>query len=623
MKIIPKFQNGGDYLRYFNIYSPMSRPIQSSSGRSSSGSNSSSSGSGDLTEKDLFNMIKDINGLPNEMNGIITNLTNTLRIQNIEGMSTEDLSTIYLKNLYQIKVAAQNKDRYDTAIQAAQANGSMAEPAIDTNGNLFVQYNSGENKGKITTISPEQYFKNQNSYNILTTSNLANMRAYDMQTAGDQHIFDVIENSMGYEAFQKLLDQAKIQLGNSRISESVSYGSKTVAAAGLSELEEMSDEEKVAAIQAVQGIGETTISKSNIKQIEALVNYLVVSLPTRAKTWAILKTGIKDSNQATRVLVYQYLQGNISTDYSHTLKYPKNENTTGTNNAISSMFDGVKLNAAATWLAGYGNQKQLIINPGSSQGYFVDANFMQLLDNNNNPLGSNSNMQMVANGQFSGILDMQNVFIGNTLMDSSMFSQIILNDGNIFSIDLPYDAEYYNKTGHIRPLLDQNLINKKKAADQEIAKKGINLNDIKSIKENFAEINEIYQQQGLQKAYDANGNTINNWKRFAAINVRASNIAIRQNKNDLLGNPLLKEIEDNTIIENLIAISGDDNFDNNFISWNNDRFYEGVAFIPVNENFVSAVMTSLADIKSEDALALQIGSQSLQGRNNFDYGKFE
>lgn len=617
MKIIPKFANGGEYEQYFTSYTPMSRKLEVSEGSSSRGP-SRSSDSGELTEKDFFNMLKEINGLPNEMNEIVSNLTTTLRLRSLEGYSTEDLATTYLKNLYQIKVAAQNKERYDEAIKTAQENGSMTEPAIDSNGNLYVQFTSGENEGKITTITPSEYFSNQGNYSLLSTSNLANMRAYDMRLVGDQHIFDVIENSMGYEAFQKLLDQAKIQLGHTTSSESVLYRNQNQALQGLESFEGMSEEQKQQAIQAIQNgyTGESTKVKSNLEQIQSYVNYLAVTLPQRARTWAMIKTGETDQRKAVTQLVGSYLIGRKEIENTHTVNYragSNNRKSTGE----SGLYDDIELNASMKWLAGYGNQKQFIINPGTSKQYVVLSNGMPLTNKEKKYVGVNGTLQEVSSGDYSGILDFNNASIGGNIVNTVNFGQVILRDGNIYSIDLPYDVDRYNRTGEIVPLIDENKLRAKKEADQEIKNVGIDLTKQSSIKQNIKKINEIYSSHGLGNIYNVDGSPIWGWKRFGVINVYASNKTI--GTDDLDSNILLREITDDNIINNLINITGDEKFDvNNWYDLNgHDSFYEGTLYIPIDSSYVAASANISMD--QSQVQSLDIGDQSLN--QNFDYGQ--
>nr|DAT77899.1 MAG TPA: hypothetical protein [Caudoviricetes sp.] len=44
--------------------------------------------------------MKDIDGLPNEMSNIVTNLVNTFQLSNLTGVDPGDLATTYLQNLY-------------------------------------------------------------------------------------------------------------------------------------------------------------------------------------------------------------------------------------------------------------------------------------------------------------------------------------------------------------------------------------------------------------------------------------------------------------------------------------------------------------------------------------------
>ena len=99
MNIVPKLQEGGNISSLFTTYRPVQTPqVQAPQGVKLSNSDKeslsikSSSKNGDkedtkgkLTEKDLFDMIKDVDGLPNEMKSIITNLKRTLATENLVG----------------------------------------------------------------------------------------------------------------------------------------------------------------------------------------------------------------------------------------------------------------------------------------------------------------------------------------------------------------------------------------------------------------------------------------------------------------------------------------------------------------------------------------------------------
>ena len=110
MKIVPKFQGGG-ISSLFSTYTPLPQEKQQVAPRVSSKEDNSDKK--ELTEKDFFSMLKDIDGLPNEMLDIVSDLMATFQLKNLTGIDTDDLATNYLSSLYKIRVAAQNKKKYD------------------------------------------------------------------------------------------------------------------------------------------------------------------------------------------------------------------------------------------------------------------------------------------------------------------------------------------------------------------------------------------------------------------------------------------------------------------------------------------------------------------------------
>jgi len=70
MKLIYKKQTGGSFLPLFADYLQVQGPGSIFESEQKSTSNTSSKTGGDkgkITEKDLFTMLKDVDGLPNEM----------------------------------------------------------------------------------------------------------------------------------------------------------------------------------------------------------------------------------------------------------------------------------------------------------------------------------------------------------------------------------------------------------------------------------------------------------------------------------------------------------------------------------------------------------------------------
>lgn len=589
MKVTPKHQKGGNLDAFFTTYVPVQiqAPNQTSSQQRSSG-NSQSSEKGKLTEKDFFDMLKDIDGLPNEMNAIVGNLMNTFRLSALTGVDPGDLATTYLSNLYQVKVASQNKAAYDKAVEQANKNGSMAEPAISMDGKLVVQ----NADGKITTVSLSNYFENKDQYASLTVSNLANLRAYSPELAYNPEVFNIITNSMGFESFQELLSKVTQTLGSSEYTRSGMFSSDGQASKGLELLMTLGKDDRLQAMGSVTAEGlykYKVIDKTQLQQINSMLSYITSVLPDRAKTWAAFKMGTSDKNKATRDLVFQYLLSGNSQQHTIDVDYQGSmEKVTGNKSKGDATTDDIVQNTATKWLRGLGVQNVFTINPGTNYATQVLANTLPLTDSDKKYLGANSVLQQATQGEYAGILDFNSASMGMQRIDPSNFGKIVLTDGKISSIDFPSKVL---DDGTIVPDLSPQTSEAKQAADREIKQLGIDLSSISSISANYKAINDIYAKHGLEPAYNPDGTPTNNWTRFGVINASASNNALGMDQFD--SNELLQHINDDAVVDNLLQVTKEENYDTNNFLWNGvDHFYRGTVWVPVNVSYVAASANS-------------------------------
>ena len=325
MKIIPKFQGGGGFESLFTTYVPVQAPQQTRSVQTSQSERSSRQDSDDdkgkFTEKDFFSMLKDIDGLPNEMQSIVSDLLDTLSINKLTGIELQDLSTIYLQNLSKIRQAAGNRKQYDEVYKRAIENGSMAEPAITIDGRLIVQ----DKDGSIQKVSLNDFINNKDQYEtVLTVSNLLNLRAFNPSFINDFSIFDTVNNSIGYQSFQKLVNEAVNTLGSTQISREGMFSAEGQASKGLELLKTLKESDQIQAMGSVTAEGlykYKIIDKNQLSQINALTSYMVAVLPDNAKTWAAFKTGQANKNKATRDLVLTYLLGRSQDSHSFDVQY--------------------------------------------------------------------------------------------------------------------------------------------------------------------------------------------------------------------------------------------------------------------------------------------------------------
>lgn len=623
MNIIPKLQEGGNISSLFTTYRPVQTPQvqapqsvklsnsdkESLSIKSSSKDEDKESTKGKLTEKDLFEMIKDVDGLPNEMKSIITNFKRTLATESLVGADTGELANTYLSSLYKLKLANQNKKRFDESIKEAKDNGSLGEAAITLSGKLLTT----DKNGNIMKISLEQYQENPKSYQLLTNSNLAWYRKYDSKTvfSKNDEFFEIISNGMGYESFQKLLQQATIALGNYKYEEQGAIEKKALA--GLQALQGKSEEEKEKIISSITGnnVKYTLTQDSNEENIKTLITYLSRALPERSRVWAALKTG-KPEQEAIVSLVGNYLMGNMKQTKSIKINIPS-EGKDGKKSGGSSDLDKTELNTSQRFLNGLGVQSTYVLNPGTSRAVQVVANTMPLTDAEGKPIGTNSTLQDAVSGEYAGILDTTHATMGGHTINSAAFGSIILSDGKISSIDYPCTIK---NNGEIIPNTSPKVIKAKQEAEQLLRSKGVDVRKPEDIKKYWRAINAAYKKYGLSDAYNDQGEPTGSWRRFGVVNVTASDKALGMD--DMDDNPLLKEVTNDSVIDNLVQITKDKKFNKkgffNSLTGSYNRFYEGTLWIPLDVNYHASTTSKMT---VGEARSLEEAQQARDVRANW------
>lgn len=570
MKIIPKYNSGGSF---YSVYTatPETRQVQEKQQVTEQKEPKESEDKGKLTEKDLFSMIKDLDGIKIDMNKFATKMSNMLSIYNLVGLDNDDIKNMFMRSLVQIRVMNNDKKLFDKAIEESRKSGGLDDVAINNEGKLIVQDGTGE----LHTISLDEYMGNQNNYHLLTNSNLAWLRNNYTQ---DNSIIDVIDSSIGVNSFMELLNKAKSNLGSQKYSETGLMDEQALL--GLQYIKDLPDDKKREVLkQALDGVYSYEQSQdSNINQVNSLINYLTNMLSQKYKTWAAIKLNNPNPEEAARQLVTQYLGSSYKNDSSYKVFYRGTEEKLTKGGNGSSNEDKTKImNAPTKFLAGLGDSQTLHINVGNNDSIIVKTNTMPYTKANGDYVGSNSTLQTVSEGQYNPILDLQNVTIGGVHIDSSKFSKIVLLDGKATSIDFPYKEE----NGNIVPNFNLKLVASYNKANEELAKLGITPDKIKANKD---KVNAIYRKYGLDPGYDSEG-VATKWRRFAVSNAYVDSTTIEADELD--DNLLLKEIKDDKTVDNLIAITKNEDFSKGWFS--SDKYYQGTVWIPIKVNYQSAL----------------------------------
>ena len=611
MRVIPKRQKGGSMFdQFFTIYTPVRVEAPRQTTQQKSSGTSQSSEKGRLTEKDFFDMLKDIDGLPNEMNAIVSNLMSTFQMSNLTGIDSGDLATMYLQNLFQIKVASQNKAAYDKVIEQANKNGAMAEPAISMDGKLVVQ----NTDGKITTVSLIDYFENKDQYAPLTVSNLANLRAYSPELAYKSGIFDIINNSVGFESFQKLLDQAQISLGSNKYSEKSITDKQALQ--GLEYLQSLPEERKQEVLnQALDGnYTYLYTNDSNIQQVQSLINYLQAVIPDRMKTWAAWKLQTADKETASRALISEYLSGRINTSRALTITAPKATSSSSKSSAGEDPKEG-------QWV-------QMQVGRGGNDSTFSILNNRTLLTVNGKYYGDTPGLDkhksfndyLADSGIRKVIKNMNNITFGDTQISSDSYNDMIVDaNGGAMMVTLPITPE-----GKV----DFSVLDTYTNIDNNLRGQGLKPD---SLEYNTQLVQELVNN-GLGYLIDAQNGTIDMSKFGHFLVLRGltnSKAKIIKNgkKTDIddANSQYMIDSSDDSQLYDIISQTlsnketGEYKLDPNdwwIFEGGWDRIYSGNIFIPISMNTINGMNADENDIKSSTALQYEQNMQQIQKANN-------
>ena len=263
---------------------------------SAGGATSSSKSDGKITEKDLYTgLYKTIaeQGLQSDTAAIINALQTELFNDSVLDPfgDTSDLSAKYLKALNYVSQAKGNQKEYDEAYQLAVSKDSLQENAITTDGKVVVKTQNGE----ITTITPEEYRKNQNRYQALTNGNLLAERNMNPKYAFQNGLLQTVKNGTSVKEILNNINLFVQNLGNNEDTlQGYTRNDLTSIQGGLALLNTAASKygsEQVADAIKEGGLYKVGISSTDqIKQAQMAISAIFEMLPENQKTLLKMKS---------------------------------------------------------------------------------------------------------------------------------------------------------------------------------------------------------------------------------------------------------------------------------------------------------------------------------------------
>ena len=604
-----KYQAGGS-LPFVN-FTPMASPTVGA--KESTKSKKEDKADTDLTTKDVLELLKDLKGLPSDINEIIASLKNfTLDDSYLPSSmaSSSNIASRYIKLIGKIQTAKFNRDEYETALNQLKTNGGLHEYAITSDGLLIGVNNEGNFKyfdaSQVNSGKPKQ-----TGYDLLTNSNLLYLRANSPDAAFNHLLISAAQNGIGMEVITKQINEILQGLGSTKTSREgfVQMGTNTVVQ-GIEFLQQaaqaINDPELLNTMSVEDYYQAGYITESQAAEAQQALNYIYAALPANAQALLLVKGG---SAEGAQMILQSLVNSKVKSATTFKATPKKMEEAKGSGSGSGKgKNSGMDMSPAQLLQQGFGERSLITIQDSTSTGLQVEAVALPITNDGNKAVGA-ATLEDVAGSQYGGVLDFTNASMGGVMIPFEGRRNIAVDGSKLYSMNLPVDYDEYATTGNIVP--DFGLIDKVNALHKQIRSQQIT---------DVTTINQMFEEAGLPVYYNDDG-TINAtvYRRFGVLNGTAIDNAFGS---DFVSNKYLKEIDDENLINGAISImnhgrSKEDRVEYDAKSFFNfggllgdyDSVYQGTIFIPISDSVFSGIAGSGQTVTPDEANLLEAKQQ--------------
>ena len=538
----------------------------------------------DLTSKNVLELLKELDGLPSDMQYIVGSLRNFELQDKMDPLGLSSSSSIasrYINLISKIKVAKFNREEYNNAFNQLKGNGGLNELAVTSEGYLI-----GTNKeGDFEMFTPDQVNagepKNQ-GYSLLTNSNLLYLRANSLDAAFNHRLTTFAQSGIGMEVITKQVNEIIQGLGKSKefeegVLQMDSNGSVKKGVEYLRKaMSELGDDSLAKNMSVKDFYQAGFLTEDQASQAQYALQYIWNALPNNAKSLLQVKGG---SERGAEALVQSLVYAKTSTDSQFKVT-PKKMTKASSSGSGSEEISELTLTPVQMMQVGYTDHMPVVLQKGTKYATRVNAQVLPITDVNKKLLGITT-LDQVAESTFGGALDMNNVTMGSQLIDPQALQNVQVDSTNLYVMNLPIDKSSVD--GTIKP--DLSWMQKIEEIDRTIREQGIT---------DIDQINKLYTDAGLPVLMKPNGQlNLQDYCKFGVLNGHALNSAFKEI--DLLDDTII-EIDDENQIENVLNILNQGRNDKDRInfdseSWfdsifgtKHDSIFEGTIYIPIRTN---------------------------------------
>lgn len=611
MKIIPRMQAGGG-IPPVTYYTPVSVPDTSTQlpvENNESNSSSTKTDKGQITDKEVLDMVEKIKGLPNDTTELISDLRYFYKVKNLYDNGTinsSQLSDRFLSTLQKLKIADFNKLEYDKAYDKVNQSGGLGEVAITDSGKIVVKNEDG-----IQQISSKDYLNNPDKYQVLTNSNLLYLRAHDPNFSYQNEILGVVENGIGLSSINKMIEESIGNLGTNTFSnQGYSYKKEGQITKGIELLQDLAQKGINLNGMSIDGMYKNKIiTKDQYQQASQAIQYIYNTLPTNAHTLLEIKSGNKDNPKKGALdLITKLVMSRTSNTLDYSIDYQKDINEDGSSKTKTSSKE-IKSNPLLNIVEGKGGENSSFeLNTGTSVKMSTrGVNYNPISQKDSSPIKETSLENLLVDSGLMGIMSQNGaVTFGDQIIDPSNFKNIVYRGKGITRVILP-TRQVDGKDVPDFTIMDEYL-----EAQKEINK--ISKDLPKEEQERLQ--GEILYNHGLMELLDPNTGlpNLDRFRVFVAADAYGSD------KDDVIKNsPLVEEVDnDNKIYQNIgkILSTKDNpyeldtfNFLNPLDYFGVDKIYSGVVYIPINNNKLQSITAYGDQVDSSSATQLETDYQ--------------
>lgn len=559
--------------------------------------------SGDLTSKDILELLKNLEGLPVDIDAIQYYLSNFSVEDDLDPLglaSSSNIASRYIGLISKIKEAQFHRNEYNAAYNHLVQTGGLDEYAVTQDGFLIGRNAEGDYKH----FTVEDVAKNKaydQGYQILTNSNLLYIRQNDPSANFNRGILTVAKNGIGMTEINQLINSSISNLGTTENSQQGYVDTKHgQLIQGLQDFVKAMQQSNGSFDLSVQDLYKYKyLTKSQAEQAQKALAYVYQTLPKSAKV--ILKSKSDGTDEGAITLVGSLIASKTNSYESFDIDSVKDiedlnkGKKSGNDKDLTNLETSLPLNI----LKDIGGISTYVdIDKGDGIHMSVRGTQFNLIKTpDGKPIYDTSLVDMLQQSGLQSIIkDMRNIQFGDQRISPEVMSFITYNNTGITRADLP-----------IKP---DGSVNLELLDAYEKAEQDLDLSNDRSPEH----IRQVYEQYGITSLLNADGTY--NKSKFAPFMITEGYTT--DALSGIKESDFVTEYKGDTdtavaLMQKSLAVGTGKNVqtpDVDIFNWYNpadwfgwtDTIFKGVIYIPITNNVNTAVFGANQKLDYDEAL---------------------